>query len=82
MPMIGPEDGRRVMSPGAGLDFRIVHRRSLCITYSIRLFLYLWPEFFANRCESLGVRTLLSIAIFDTRRIPNYTPLRVSVPIQ
>ena len=82
MPMIGPEDGRRVMSPGAGLDFRIAHRRLLCITYSIRLFLYLWTGFFANRRESLGVRTLLSIAIFDTRRIPNYTPLRVSVPIQ
>ena len=79
MPMIGPEDGRRVMSPGAGLDFRIAHRRSLCITYSIRLFLLLMDGVFR---ESLGVRTLLSIAIFDTRRIPNYTPLRVSVPIQ
>ncbi len=79
MPMIGPADGRRVMSPGAGLDFR--NRPSPLVVHYVfdKTFPLLMDGIFR---ESLGVRTLLSIAIFDTRRIPNYNPLSVSVPIQ
>ncbi len=79
MPMIGPADGRRVMSLGAGLDFR--NRPSPLVVHYVfdKAFPLLMDGIFR---ESLGVRTLLSIAIFDTRRIPNYNPLRVSVPIQ